>query len=432
MRPSSQPLHRLVSAATAATTTLLAVTTLLQPALANPYPRDDLHDTLNYGYLQDPICASYCGLENELCCSTGEVCMTADSVAACAGLIVATQVATIYPRQDDSWSVYTSTWTVTATYTTTGSSLWAAATSTASCVPQAVGETNCGPICCASDQTCAYDGQCTAALGDGGGAVVPTGTAATSWSTFATTMTTDGSTITTQFSAPYRVTGTGSTNTNTATIESATTTSSGNGTAVGAGTGGSSLSGGAIAGIVIGVLAGVALLLAICACCIVRGLWHGLLAVFGLGPKKRRGSSRDRETVIVEEERYSRRGSNSHAARNSHTGWFARNPNRSAAGESRRTSEKARAKDSNQATWWGAGALGTLMLLLGLRRDKKRRSSAAAKRSPRPRSNVSWSYVSDSYTASSPSSASSGGRTRDTRRSRRTETTRMSRAQSRR
>lgn len=483
--------------ATAAIPTLLSISTLLQPATANPYPKDDLHNTLSYGFLQDPICASYCGLQNEYCCSGGEVCTTSGSVAGCASVTVATKVATIYPRQDESWSYYTSTWTETETYTSTFSSYWAAATATATCIAQAQGETSCGTICCASNQYCAYAGQCSALAAGGGGGGTTTATTE-AWTTYSTTMTTSGSTITTQYSAPYRVTGTGSTGTQTGTIESATSTGSGNGTAVATGTGGSNLSGGAIAGIVIGVLAGVVLLLAVCACCIMRGLWHGLLALLGLGPKKR-DRSRDRETVIVEEERYSRRGS-SHANRNSHNSWFARNPARSAAGESRRTSEKVKVKDSNQASWWGAGALGTLLLLLGLRRDKKRRSSTAAKRSSRARSEVSSSYFSDSYTASSPSefssdytyssvytpvqshhprgasrppsvvrspvraqsvarsasrgagggryreeydpmtkpppdyagSASSGGRTRDTRRSRRTETTRISRAPSRR
>lgn len=494
MRLTTQPPRRSLFA-TAAIPTLLSLSTLLQSVFAKPYPKDDLHNTLSYGFLQDPLCASYCGVENEHCCSGGEVCTTSGSVAGCATVSVATRVATIYPRQDDSWSYYTSTWTETETFTSTFSSYWGAATATATCVAQSEGETSCGAICCASDQYCAYEGQCSAVAGAGGATAT---TSATSWTTYATTMTTSGSTITTQYSAPYRVTGTGSTSTNTGTIESATSTGSANGTVVAESTGGSNLSGGAIAGIVIGVLAGVVLLLALCACCIMRGLWHGLLALLGFGPKKR-DRNRDRETVIVEEERYSRRGS-SHANRNSHNSWFARNPARSTAGESRRTSEKVKAKDSNQASWAGAGALGTLLLLLGLRRDKKRRSSTAAKRSSRPRSEVSSSYFSDSYTASSPSefssdytyssvytpvqshhprgasrppsvvrspvraqsvarsvsrgagggryreeyepmtkpppdyagSASSGGRTRDTRRSRRTETTRISRAPSRR
>lgn len=467
---------------------LASIASLIQPTFANPYPKDSIHDFLKLGFLKDRSCEAYCGLENELCCSENEVCTTSDNVAGCAAPV------TILARGDGDYSVWTTTWTETETFTSTGSSLWAASTATGgTCTPPAgSGQIACGSICCASWQYCAYEGQCVS----NAGATATETTAAsetTSWSTYATTITSSGSTITTQFSAPYRVTGTGSTGT----IESATSTGSVNGTAVGT-TSGTSLSGGAIAGIVIGVIAGVGLLLTLCACCIMRGLWHGLLALLGLGGKKKRSRSRDRETIIIEEERisrhggdiHSRHGGESHSRRDRHSGWFANRPPRSAAAESRRTSEKR--KESNQASWWGAGALGTMLLLLGLRRDKKRRESAA-KRSSRARSDVSSSYFAESYTADSPSefssdytyssvytpvqsqhprgprtesvvrdshtvrsasvgagryrddygpksnlpseyagSASSDGRTRDTRRSRRTETTRISRAPSRR
>lgn len=501
--------------------TLLSIAALIQLTLAGPYPRDDLHDTRNYGFLQDRLCASYCGSANEHCCSDGEVCTTSDSTAGCARTTSAplspidsetvavytttwteVEVAPLVQRDGGGESLYTTTWTETETFTSTGTygaSSTAVAGGGGACTPTAgTGDIACGSICCATWQYCAYEGQCMSNAG-------ATNTEASSYSTFSTTMTTHGSTITTQYSAPYRVTGTGtgSTTTTTGTAESATATGSGNGTAV-ATTGGSTLSGGAIAGIVIGTLAGVVILLTICACCIMRGLWHGLLALLGLGPKRKR-RDRSRETVIIEEERYSRHGgagavrTSSHADRDRHRSWFSGRPAASAAGESRRTSEKRR--ESNQTSWWGAGALGTLLVLLGLRRDKKRRQSTATKRTSRPRSTVSSSYFSDSYTASSPSefssdytyssvytpaphqsqpprggprsasvvrshsvrsasaagggrvyredydydhppksnlppeyagSASSGGRTRDTRRSRRTETTRVSRAPSRR
>lgn len=516
MRPSTQQRGRGRSpmATAAIPTILLSLSALLPSALANPYPRDGLHNTLSYGFLQDRSCAIYCGAENEHCCSEDQRCTTVGNVAGCAGA----GLPTLAPRNPDdgSWSVYTSTWTETETFTSTFSSYWGETTGVGAgggtCTPvEGSGEIACGSICCASWQYCASSDQCVS----NAGATAPSTTAATTaWSTYSTTMTTAGSTITTQFSAPYRVTGTASTGTNTGTVESATTTSSGNGTAVST-TSGSTLSGGAIAGIVIGTLAGVGLLLLLCFCCVMRGLWHGLLALLGLGPKKRE-RSRERETVIIEEERYARHGSQ-HGRRDTHGSWFAARPARSTAAESRRTSEKPPRRDSNQASWWGAGALGTLLLLLGLRRDKKRRSqsTAAAKRNSRrsARSEVSSSYFSDSYTASSPSefssdytyasvytpapapaparssshgpsrhpggprsasvarsqsvrsasryrderdysvvepprdydfppksnlppdyagSASSGGRTRDTRRSRRTEGTRISRAQSRR
>lgn len=459
---------------------LVCLSASLQLAHAGPYPKDDLHDVLGSGFLVDRSCATYCGVDNQYCCAQGQACTTNAGIAGCTDTALG-----------GGFGIYTTTWTETDTYTSTISSYYPATTGDngADCVPPSgSGQIACGPICCASWQYCASNGQCgggpapgsgatTTAAGGGGGGMI------------STTITTSGTTITTQYSAPYRVTsgttGTGTT-TSTGTMESATATGSGNGTAVT--TGGNGLSGGAIAGIVIGVIAGVILLLAICACCIMRGLWHGLLAIFGLGPgRKRKSRSRDRETIIVEEERYRRGGSAAaHSRRDTHTGWFAaRPPPRSAAGSRRASGVSEKKRESSNAGWWGAGALGTMGLLLGLRRDKKRKEQA--KRTSRARSDVSSSYFSDSYTASSPSefssdytyssvytrppqshvpvqahrgpptvysasgagrerddyfksnvppdyagSASSGGRTRDTRRSRRTETTRISRAPSRR
>lgn len=459
---------------------LVCLSASLQLAHAGPYPKDDLHDVLGSGFLVDRSCATYCGVDNQYCCAQGQACTTNAGIAGCTDTALG-----------GGFGIYTTTWTETDTYTSTISSYYPATTGDngADCVPPSgSGQIACGPICCASWQYCASNGQCgggpapgsgatTTAAGGGGGGMI------------STTITTSGTTITTQYSAPYRVTsgttGTGTT-TSTGTMESATATGSGNGTAVT--TGGNGLSGGAIAGIVIGVIAGVILLLAICACCIMRGLWHGLLAIFGLGPgRKRKSRSRDRETIIVEEERYRRGGSAAaHSRRDTHTGWFAaRPPARSAAGSRRASGVSEKKRESSNAGWWGAGALGTMGLLLGLRRDKKRKEQA--KRTSRARSDVSSSYFSDSYTASSPSefssdytyssvytrppqshvpvqahrgpptvysasgagrerddyfksnvppdyagSASSGGRTRDTRRSRRTETTRISRAPSRR
>ncbi|PSR88930.1 hypothetical protein BD289DRAFT_225119 [Coniella lustricola] len=407
-------------------------------------------------------------------------------------------------RDESTWALYTTTWTETETFTSTYSSAWAAATTAASgsggtCVPPAgSGEIACGSICCASWQYCAYDGQCVS----NAGATTTDTAATTSYSVYSTTVTSDGTTITTQYSAPYRVTGTGTASTLTATAEGATGTGFGNGTAL-ATTSGSHLSGGAIAGIVIGSVLGVALLLGICACVFLRGVWHGLLALLGLGGGRDKKRNRSRETIIIEEERYSRHGGTprttrtvSHADRDRHTGWFSGNrAARSSAAESRRMSEKNN-KESGQTSWWTAGALGTLLVLLGLRRDKKRRQSTA-KRTSRPRSTVSSSYYTDyeDVSAGSPSefssdytyssvytpvqsqhprgprtasvvpshsvrsasagggggryrddydhpksnhppdyavSESSGGRTRDARRSRRSETTRISRASSRR
>ncbi|KAH8759065.1 hypothetical protein F5883DRAFT_606698 [Diaporthe sp. PMI_573] len=404
---------------------LLCLGALSHLAHAGPYPRDDLHDILGSGFLVDRSCATYCGVDNQYCCAQGQACTTNAGIAGCTDTALG-----------GGFGIYTTTWTETDTYTSTISSYYPATTGDngADCVPPAgSGQIACGPICCASWQYCASDGQCGGGPAPGDGATTTEAAGGGGGGVFPTTITTSGTTITTQYSAPYRVTsgstGTGTT-TSTGTMESATATGSGNGTAVT--TGGDGLSGGAIAGIVIGVIAGVVILLAICACCIMRGLWHGLLAIFGLGPgRKRKSRSRDRETIIVEEERYRRGGSAAaHSRRDTHGGWFAARPPRSAAGSRRASGVSEKKKESSNAGWWGAGALGTMGLLLGLRRDKKRKEQA--KRTSRPRSDVSSSYFSDSYTASSPSSPSSGGRTRDTRRSRRTETTRISRAPSRR
>ncbi|KAI3398322.1 hypothetical protein diail_9545 [Diaporthe ilicicola] len=456
----------------------LCLSASIRLAHAGPYPKDDLHDTLGSGFLVDRSCATYCGVDNQYCCAQGQACTTNAGIAGCTDTALG-----------GGYGIYTTTWTETDTYTSTISSYWPATTGSngGACVPpEGSGQIACGSICCASWQYCASEGQCGGGVGPG---ATTTAAAGGGGATYSTTITTSGTTITTQYSAPYRVTsgttGTGTT-TSTGTIESATSTGSGNGTAVT--TSGNSLSGGAIAGIVIGVIAGVIILLAICACCIMRGLWHGLLAIFGLGPgKKRKSRSRDRETIIVEEERYSRHGGSAaaHARRDTHGGWFSARPPRSAAESRRASGVSEKKRESSNAGWWGAGALGTLGLLLGLRRDQKRKEQA--KRTSRARSDVSSTYYSDSFTASSPSefssdytyssvytrppqshvpvqahrgpptvhsasgagrerddyfksnvppdyagSASSGGRTRDTRRSRRAESTRISRAPSRR
>jgi hypothetical protein len=192
-----------------------------------------------------------------------------------------------------------------------------------------------------------------------------------------TAVTTGGQTVTTPFSAPYRVTsGTATTAGSGAdATDTAGAVSPGGGTA-------SSLSGGAIAGIVVGTIAGVALLLLICACCVVRGLWHGLLAIFGIGKKK------------TEEDRYTRRES-AHSGRDNHGSWYA-----GAGGGGGRPSTVASRKEkkSKGMGLLGLGAaLGTQALLLGLRKDKKKKVTQNT------RSEVASSYWSDSYTGGSPS-----------------------------
>ncbi|KAK3299047.1 uncharacterized protein B0H64DRAFT_371447 [Chaetomium fimeti] len=338
-------------------------------AAAHPYPKDDLH-AAGYGYLMPRQCNQYCGYNNMFCCEEGTQCYTADGIAGCSS------------DAGGGWARYTTTWTLTQTFTKTYNSFVPAATAppgTGDCVPpEGSGQIACGNICCASWQYCAFKGQCMANNPGPDPGPAPTRT--------------DGSeTITTAFSAPYRVTSGTATTTGTDTAAGAATSTG----AVSPGGTAGGLSGGAIAGIVIGTIAGVALLLLICACCVVRGLWHGLLALLGIGKKKK-------EETVIEEEHY-RRGS-SHTHRDNHGSWYGGRP----------SSAGARKEKSKGAGLLGIGAaLGTLALLLGLRRDKKKKAAPS-----KTRSDVASSYWSDSYTATSPSSRSSDRRTRHSRPSR--------------
>ncbi len=399
------------------TTPTLFVLFLASLTAAHPYPRDGLQDA-GYGYLMVRDCDSYCGADNQYCCAKDEQCYTTAGIAGCAG--------------GGGWDFFTTTWTETRTYTSTISSLYPGVTAAPGgsgepCVPpEGSGQIACGPICCASWQYCADDvnGQCMANAG------------ASSW----TEWTTIG-VITTQFSAPYRVTS-GSTifaTTPTGTAGSATITSTESSTAVPVeGTSGG-LSGGAIAGIVIGTIAGVALLLLCCFCCIVRGLWATVLGILGLGGDKKKKS---KERIEITEERYSRHGS-AHGGRAQHRTWFGGRGSGRGGRPSGAGSRKEKKSDSGLG-WMAAGA-GALALLLGLRRDNRRKGPASSKP---PRSDWSSSYYTASYTASSPSefipppmnsqgvltdhhsstgSFSSDRRTRNSRRSRHSRATRASR-----
>jgi hypothetical protein len=305
-------------------------------------------------------------------------------------------------RQGGVYPLFTTTWTETQTHTSTafGTSAvtpWPLATgpipATVTCTTEpGLGQTFCGNICCASWQGCAgYPGNvgtCTSKSGaqqtgdvsGGGGAVIGT--------TITTIYTSAGNVITTAFSAALRPTGSGSGTvvaTQTGILAGATTT--GNGTVVATSSGGG-LSPGAIAGIVIGVLAAIVILLLLCVCCVVRGLWHGLLSLLGLRKKKEKRHSRE---TIIEEEEYRRTGS-VHSRRDKHGSWYEGGA-RPGGVASRRTTESSGGGNG----FLGLGAAGaTLLVLLGLRRDKKRRQNEKVQ------SHVSSTHYSD-YTESSPS-----------------------------
>jgi hypothetical protein len=325
--------------------------------------RNDQSD-LGFAYLfqRDTCDGTPCGSDSQYCCDSTELCTTlSGNVATCLG----------------GYGAYTSTWTETRTFTTTYYTHWAAvptASAGANCVPQDSQQEACGPICCAGWQTCAFQGQCSAKPGY----AEPT----------PVTVTTDGMT-TTLYSAPYRVTGTTTVTTQvvqTGTGTGANPTATGDGEAIGAGsktTNGSGLSPGAIAGIVIGTLVGVALLLLLCFCCIARGLWA---AIFG---RKRSADSSVREEEIIEE-RYSKGGSGAASAsafsrRDRHGGWFGGS---SRPGASTVVTDRREKKKSSGGCWkWlGIGAVAaTLFTLLNLKKDK------------RPNSRKTPSRYSDSY-----------------------------------
>lgn len=332
---------------------------------AGPFPRDDQSD-LGYAVLfqRDGCDGTPCGSDSQYCCDSTELCTTlSGNVATCLG----------------GYGAYTSTWTETRTFTTTYYTYWAPVptpTAGVNCVPQDSQQATCGPICCAGWQTCAFQGQCSAKPGY----AEPT----------PVVVVTDGHT-TTQYSAPYRVTGTTTiTSVQTGTNTGASATATGDGEAIGAGsktTNGSGLSPGAIAGIVIGTLVGVALLLLLCFCCIARGLWA---AIFG---KKRSNDSSVREEEIVEE-RYSKGGSRAASAsaysrRDRHGGWFggSSRPGASTVVTDRR--EKRKSSSGGCWKWLGLGAVAaTLFTLLNLKKDKRPNS----RKSPSRYSNSYYSY----------------------------------------
>lgn len=195
------------------------------------------------------------------------------------------------------------------------------------CEPQEEGWTACGWVCCDYYQECVEDGQCRVKEGfeePPGSPIV---------------ITTDGQ-VTTLFSAPFRVTSDGAGSTSGADSDSSEEDDDGSG-----------LSGGAIAGIVIGTLAGVGMLGMLCFCCIARGLFG---AIFG-GRKKKR-----------EEDRYTRRGSRApsssyYTKRGTHSSWYGSGSSRD--GEKRK---------GGGAKWLGLGAMAaTLLALLNIKKDKK-------------------------------------------------------------
>jgi uncharacterized membrane protein len=316
-------------------------------------------------------CANPCGYNDWLCCASGQTCTTNSAKeAVCADGSAS---------GGGDWEYYTSTYVLTNTDVTTITSVWssqiAAPTGTGSCRFD-LGETKCGSSCCDATQECALNaagnaGQCVAESSSF--IATATGTDATPGvrptSDGATTVTaTAAPTITEGFTAPVGTDGA---------------------ELIGVKAGNNGLSGGAIAGIVIGSIVGAFLLLLLCACVCFKGVLEGLFAALGIGKKRRR-----QDTTYIEE----------HHSHHSHGGrpppppgrtWFGTKP---PAGGSE-VSEKKESK-------WGLGTIaiiiGALALCLGLKRKRDREHDDDKTESSYP---SSYYYYSDYYSGTGSTSA---------------------------
>ncbi|KIX04952.1 uncharacterized protein Z518_05823 [Rhinocladiella mackenziei CBS 650.93] len=337
-------------------TSFLAAIILTRPITAALLP-ELLH---SFEDLQDvrKRCDNPCGYYGQLCCEADQACYTDSNNQAQCGVVATTAVAS------GQWEYYTTTYVQTDLKTVTETFSSYVPVSTLSC-SYSLGETPCGNVCCLSGQYCQASGICVAVGGDSSGhysslytvTTVVTNTASAplrpTSNTLVTVTSIGGATTTQPFVTPVGTDGS---------IIYGTTSSSSGG-----------LSGGAIAGIVIGVIAGVIILLLICACCCFKGLIDGLLAIFGLGPRRRR---RTEEEVYVE--RRSRR-----SGRGGRT-WFGTRPSRTSVVEEKRTGGWGR-------VGWVAASLGALAIWLGLKRRSRRDDKSS--------SGYGSSYYSD-YTVS--------------------------------
>lgn len=322
-----------------------------------------------FGRGASTTCALPCGWGDAFCCGTGQACYTdASNIAKCSDTTALTLAATI-AGSNGYWNVYTTTFLQSELVTVTSVvSSWCASTAPATvyATPTSVvapapaptlncdyasNQSPCGSICCASGQYCVTPGQCAAAAVAGSSAYYSSNYASTAAggqtgfsaplrptsSTLLVLTSTASPTTTEPFVAPV------ATGANITLIPTEAQHMAG-------------LSGGAIAGIVIGVLLGIALLLLLCFCfCLKKGL-DGILAVFGLGKKRR-----TRETEYIEEYHH-------HSSRN------GRGENRSWYGSGPRRPERREKRSNGLGNLLPiAGGLAGLWALLGLTRNNNNR-----------------------------------------------------------
>ncbi|PTU18342.1 hypothetical protein P175DRAFT_0465253 [Aspergillus ochraceoroseus IBT 24754] len=307
-------------------------------------------------------CDNLCGYYQQLCCASSEVCSTNS-----AGEAVC--VASTTSSGSGSWEYYTTTYVVTETGATTVTSVWSTwvATTTGSCRAD-LGETTCGSDCCGAAYVCTNN-QCVLGSTSVWATETETATAPVRGTSTSTVTQTVSPTVTQGFDAPVTTDG----------VAAYGVDAPDHG----------GLSGGAIAGIVIGTIAGVFLLLLVCACFCCRGIIDSLLACLGIGKRRRT------DTTYVEEH-YSQ---HAHGARPEGRTWFGARPS----GPDQGGEKKSRW--SNLATI--GIIIGALALCLGLRR----------KRDQDEKSDYTYPSYYSYYTSTT--SDSSDRRTRQSRRSRR-------------
>nr|POE58685.1 hypothetical protein CFP56_68360 [Quercus suber] len=364
-----RPLLQLVTAILLAPRPIAASPALPLTALARM--------SFNDLFARDTCDGELCGYDNWLCCNAGSTCYTDAATQAQCG------AATAAANGDSGyWQLYTTTYVETdlATMTSVFSSYingGADATPTATSVCNEDSNEWCDGVCCASDQYCLrpVNGAATCALA-----------AAGSSSAFAisTTITTASSGATA--GAPLRPTSSGqivvtSTQSPTVTIPFTTPIATGANVTLTSEekNGGGGLSGGAIAGIVIGVLLALALLALLCFCCCVKGLLDGLLALFGIGGRKRKR--------VTEVEEYEHRSH--HTSGGGGRKWYgAVAPSRTSRYEDR----KEKSHTGRNLLGIGAG-LAALWAILGLKRRRQERKN--------DEKYSEYSYSSDYYTSAS-------------------------------
>ncbi|CAG8177757.1 unnamed protein product [Penicillium olsonii] len=334
---------------------LSTLTLLLDRSLTTATPLAFEGNALNITI--EKRCANPCGYDGWLCCSSGQTCTTnsaKEAVCSDGG-----------GSDSGGYQYYTTVYTLTETDLSTITSVWssqiAAATSTGTCRAD-IGETKCGTRCCEAAQEC-QDGECVAESSS----VAVTATGDGAEATPGVRGTSDGASTVTATSAPTTTEGfTAPVGTDGADLIGAKASDNDGG-----------LSGGAIAGIVIGSIAGAFLLLLICACLCCKGMLDGLFAALGIGKRRKR------DTTYVEE----RHSHHSHGSRPPPPGrtWFGSKPPR----EGSDVSEK---KNS-----WGKIAiiLGALALCLGLKRHRDKDHDDSKTESSYP---SSYYYYSDYYT----------------------------------